>query len=76
MSILISTRDEQEERVLMAFLDSKAISYKTSAGTTLESHEDFLESYNGELEKADSEIDAGAFLSHTEVAILLGANKK
>ena len=77
MSILISTLNEQEERVLIAFLDSKSISYKTSSEKDLESHEDFLESYNRDLESADSEIETGDFLGHSEVALLLnGGNEK
>ncbi len=69
MSIVISTQNEQEERVLIAFLDSKAISYKTSVETD-------LASYNHELERADAKIDEGDFLSHSEVVLLINTRNK
>ena len=72
MSILIDIQNKQQEYLLMAFLDSNAISYKTAQDIKdLESHEQFLEHYNQELDKADLEIESGDFLSQVEVELLL-----
>ena len=72
MSILVDIQNKQQENLLMAFLDSNAISYKTAQDMKdLESHEQFVEHYNQELDKADLEIESGDFLSQVEVELLL-----
>lgn len=77
MSILVNVQNKREESVLMAFLESNAISYKiTHEDKDLESQEQFLENYNQELVKADLEIEAGNFLSQNEVELLLNRGKR
>jgi len=76
MSILVDIQNKQQENLLMAFLDSNAISYKTAQDMKdRESHEQFLEHYNQEIDKADLEIESGDFLSQVEVELLLNRAK-
>lgn len=72
MSILVNVQNVHEESVLLAFLESKSISYKAiQDGSELESNEKFMEVYNQELDKSDLEIEAGDFISQMEVIALL-----
>ncbi len=70
MSILVQTRSEQEEKVILAFLDSLAIQYKTDIEQEEQVLQSFLQEYNQSLDKADSEIEAGNFVNQKDVEVL------
>jgi len=66
MSILVNTRNEQEEKVLLAFLDS--LSYKYQSGVKDEDQiKAYLDEYNEALNQADEEIEAGNYIKHEAV---------
>jgi len=77
MSILINTQNEQEEKVLLAFLESLNFKFQTiqEADENLIQSE-LLKNYNQDLDKADDEIDSGEFLVHTDVEKLLENRRK
>lgn len=66
MSILVNTRNEQEEKVILAFLDSLAVEYSTEVDEEQISA-NFIQEYNQLLDTAESEIEAGNFASQQEV---------
>lgn len=76
MSILVQTRSEQEEKVILAFLDSLAIQYKTDIEQQEEVFQSFLQEYNQSLDKADSEIEAGNFVNQKDVEVLFEKRRK
>jgi hypothetical protein len=76
MSILVQTRSEQEEKVILAFLDSLAIQYKTDVEQEQEVFQSFLQEYNQSLEKADSEIEMGNFVNQKDVEVLFEKRRK
>jgi len=66
MSILVTPRNEQEEKVLLAFLDS--LSYKYQSDIKDEDQiRAILDEYNEELDQADKEIEAGNYIKHEDV---------
>lgn len=69
MSILVNTVNEQEEKILLAFLDSMDIRYTTALDGS-QMAEDFIVSYNKEINKADNEIESGNYLSQDDVVLL------
>ncbi len=71
MSIIVETKTKQEEKVLLAFLDSLRYTYQPN-----NNEEIFLAQYNHELALADAEIDAGNFLSQQQVEQLFESRKK
>lgn len=75
MSILINTISEQEEKILTAFLDSLSIQYKTDIDESLFVN-DFITTYNSDLDKANAEIEAGNFISHEDVALLFNNRRQ
>lgn len=76
MSILVQTRSEQEEKIILAFLDSLAIQYKTDVEEEQEVFQSFLQEYNQSLEKADSEIETGNFVNQKDVEVLFEKRRK
>lgn len=76
MSILVQTRSEQEEKVILAFLDSLAIQYKTDIEQQEEVFQSFLQEYNQSLDKADSEIEVGNFVNQKDVEALFEKRRK
>jgi hypothetical protein len=69
MSILVNTISEQEEKVLIAFLDSLAIQYKTDIDDS-QLVKDFVTSYNEDMDKSNAEIEAGNFVNQEDVDLL------
>ncbi|MBD3749629.1 MAG: hypothetical protein IE931_09040 [Sphingobacteriales bacterium] len=63
MSILVTPQNEQEEKVLIAFLESLHYHYETEASN--------LKEYTLEVEKANLEIENGDFLLQEEVEKLI-----
>ena len=66
MSILVKTQNENEEKVLLAFLNSLKYQYEFGI--------DNLENakpYNYDIETADKEIEEGNFHMHDEVELIL-----
>jgi hypothetical protein len=66
MSILVKTQNENEEKVLLAFLNSLKYQYEIDI--------DNLENakrYNYDIEIADKEIEDGNFQMHDEVELIL-----
>lgn len=77
MSILVNTQNEQEEKVLLAFLDSLKYSYESGIGTNEEQiNAAFLDQYNKEIDLADAEISSGDFIEHKDVVQLLKNRRK
>ncbi|MDQ8003707.1 MAG: hypothetical protein REI64_02840 [Pedobacter sp.] len=77
MSILVNTQNEQEEKVLRAFLDSLKYNYQSGIGANEEQiNATFLDEYNKEVNLADAEISSGDFIKHTDVVTLLKNRRK
>ena len=77
MSVFVNTKNEEEEKVLIAFLDS--LNYKYQSGINDEPTEveaAFLNQYNEEIDKADKEIESGNFISHEDVEQLFEKRRK
>jgi hypothetical protein len=68
MSVLGNTKNEQEEKVLLAFLDSLRYNYQANVHKSAdELNSEFIDQYNAEIEQADAAIEAGSFVSHDDV---------
>lgn len=77
MSILVNTQNEQEEKVLLAFLDSLRYNYQSNIGDNDEQiNTAFLDQYNKEIDQADAEIIAGNHVSHKDVEQLFKDRRK
>lgn len=77
MSILVNTKNEQEEKVLIAFLDSLHYKYQSDIyNEPVEVEAAFLNQYNEEIDQADKEIEAGNFISHEDVEKLFEKRRK
>ena len=72
MSVIVNTQNEQEEKILLAFLDSLCYKYQQTSEDPDKITGAFLDRYNKELEDADADIESGNFVSHEEVEKLLG----
>jgi len=73
MSILVNPHSEQEEKALIAFLDSMKYDYKADIDTDTEA---FLDEYNKEIDEAEVEIEAGNYLTQDEVEKLFAERRK
>jgi hypothetical protein len=68
MSVLGNTKNEQEDKVLLAFLDSLRYNYQADVRKSAdEFNSEFIDEYNNEIEQADAAIEAGSFVSHDDV---------
>lgn len=76
MSILVNTQNEQEEKVLLAFLESLRYSYQTNIENEQQLNEAFLTQYNKDIETADAEIEAGDYVNQNEVEQLFKRRRK
>lgn len=77
MSVLVNTQNEQEEKVLLAFLDSLRYNYQANIGDNDEEiNTAFLDQYNKEVDQADAEISAGNFVDHKDVEQLFKDRRK
>ena len=77
MSVLVNTQNEQEEKVLLAFLDSLRYKYQPGIGDKEDQiNAAFLDQYNKELDQADADIEAGNYVSHHDVEQLFQKRRK
>jgi hypothetical protein len=77
MSILVNTHSEQEEKVLLAFLDSLKFEYKTAVSDTKEGlQEEFLSSYNHDIKEGEADIEQGNFSSQEDVEKFFSERRK
>jgi hypothetical protein len=77
MSILVYPYNEQEEKILLEFLESRHYNYRaTDESGSGEPSSQFLDQYNKELEDADAQIDAGDYISHDDVKKFLAERRK
>ncbi len=77
MSILIDIQNEQEKKVLLAFLESMNFKFKTINEIDENLiHSEFLKEYNLEIDKAEKEIESGNFVSQKDVENLLSERRK
>lgn len=72
MSILVNTQNEQEEKVLLAFLESLKYEYQANVEIT----GIFLDQYNKDIDAADAEIENGNFVSQNDVEMLFEQRRK
>ena len=75
MTIQVYTNTEQDEKVLLEFLESHHYNYK-SGDDDLMNDQGFLDEYNREIEESEAQIDAGEFYTHEEVKQFLADKKK
>lgn len=77
MGILVNTKNEHEEKVLLAFLDSLRYNYQSNIGVN-DKHINtaFLDQYNEEIDQADAEISTGNFVNHKDVEQLFKVRRK
>jgi len=77
MSIFVNTKNEQEEKVLIAFLDSLDYKYQSDINDEpAEVEAAFLNEYNEDINQADKEIESGNFISHEDVEQLFEKRRK
>jgi hypothetical protein len=77
MSIFVNTKNEPEEKVLIAFLDSLDYKYQSDIGDEpADVAAAFLDQYTQELDKADQEIESGSFILHEDVEQLFQKRRK
>lgn len=77
MTIQVYPYNQEEEKALLDFLNSRHYSYKESVDDeTEEPTAEFLDQYNKELDEAEKQIDAGNYLTHDEVKKFFADKKK
>lgn len=77
MSVLVNTQNEQEEKVLLAFLDSLRYKYRSDVEDNADQiNQVFLDQYNKEIDQADAEIEAGNYVNHQDVEKLFQKRRK
>jgi hypothetical protein len=78
MSIIINTRNEAEEDIVAAFLNSLKINYRSTAEFESDEtlHNEFLSLYNQEIDEPISDVDTDSFVSHEDVEELLAQRRK
>ncbi|TKB97471.1 hypothetical protein [Pedobacter cryotolerans] len=76
MSILVNTQNEQEEKVLLAFLESLKYEYQANVDNDEQISGVFLDQYNKDIDAADAEIENGNFVSQSDVEMLFEQRRK
>lgn len=77
MSILVNPHNEQEEKILLAFLDSLKFEYKIEVSDTKEGlHEEFLSNYNYDIKEGEADIEQGNFSSQEDVEKFFSERRK
>lgn len=76
MSILVNTQNEQEEKVLLAFLESLKYEYQANVDNDEQINGVFLDQYNKDIDAADTEIEKGNFVSQSDVEMLFEQRRK
>jgi len=75
MSILVNPHSEQDEKALIAFLDSRKYDYKADIDAEdKEGMKAFFDQYNKEIDEA--EIESESYLDHDEVEKLFADRRK
>ncbi|HEY4324752.1 MAG TPA: hypothetical protein VGN20_12225 [Mucilaginibacter sp.] len=75
MTIRVYTYNEQEEKDLLDFLESRHYNYKSmDEEETVDA--EFLDKYNKELDAAEAQIDSGDYLTHDDVRKFFADKKK
>jgi hypothetical protein len=75
MTIQVYPYNEQEEKDLLDFLESRHYNYKSNDEEEVPDAE-FLNQYNKELDEAEAQIDAGDYLTHDEVKKFFADKRK
>jgi hypothetical protein len=75
MTIQVYPYNEQEEQALLDFLKSRHYNYKSTAENEIVDTE-FLNQYNKELNEAESQLDAGDYVTHDDVKKFFAEKKK
>jgi flagellar biosynthesis chaperone FliJ len=77
MSILVNPHNEQEEKLLIDFLNSMKYDYKPGIGASEdEVMQEFLDQYNKEIDEGEAEIEAGNYLDQKQVEKLFADRRK
>ena len=77
MSILVNPHNEQEEKLLIDFLNSMKYDYIPGIGAgENEVMKEFLNQYNKEIDEAEAEIEAGNYLDQEQVEKLFADRRK
>ncbi len=75
MTIRVYPYNEQEEKALIDFLQSRHYNYNATDDQDA-ADSGFLNQYNNDLDKAEAQIDSGDYLTHNEVKKILADKKK
>jgi hypothetical protein len=77
MSILVMTKNEQEEKILLTFLETLGYNFQAGVSEEVEKMNTvFLEKYNEDIELADAEITDGNYVKQADVEKLLRQRRK
>jgi hypothetical protein len=74
MAILVNPHNAQEEKVLIAFLESLNYEYEAEAGDM--SRDSFIVQYNQDLQDAERDISNGNFVAQEELESFFAARRK
>ena len=71
------TKNEQEEKILLTFLETLGYNYQNGVGEEVEKmNMVFLEKYNEDIGQADAEIADGNYIKQTDVEKLFRQRRK
>lgn len=76
MSVLVNPHNEQEEKVLLAFLDSLRYDYKPNIENSEAVIESFLDQYNKDIDEGNADIEAGNYATQDEVEQFFAERRK
>ena len=77
MTIQVYPYNQEEEKALLDFLNSRHYNYKEAVeNETGEPEAEFLDQYNKELDEAEKQMDKGDYLTHDEVKKFFADKKK
>jgi hypothetical protein len=75
MTIRVYPDNEQEEKALLEFLESRHYNYKSTDEEEVADAE-FLNQYNKEIDEAEAQIGSGDHLTHDEVRKFFAEKRK
>ncbi|UKT64060.1 hypothetical protein [Pedobacter mucosus] len=77
MSVIVSTQNKNEEKVLLAFLNSLNYKYQTILDNQQEQNDKlFIDHYNNELKDSENEITSGNYSSQEDVEEFFNNRRK
>ena len=77
MTIQVYPYNQEEEKALLDFLNSRHYNYKEAVeDETGETDAEFLDQYNKELDESEAQIAAGNYVSHDDVKKFLAERRK